>query len=344
MKDDFRVYIYDLRMAKKKQKKRKKKKPSRRLIKRFPISAARVTSAAFKFETLIEAAGRLGIEPALEEILGKYPALAIAWEKGQFYRRLYDVASHMFAESQAAKKLDISHEKLKEILGTDRRAKQLWDEGRFAFSIECKEKMMEGIAQGKPHVISRIENLLNAENKSENPDYGIERVPIQIAASLVGISRVTLHQYHREKGLERNSDGTYNLKVLIPWIIKYTEAKMLTGKGETVLDLQRHERGLEIRQRRLEKDGFLKDTREIVKGILLREQAFLDIQKSTLPELAAKMENKDYDRRLEILVENFNRQRNERTQLPEQISLPSEGRELLQKLMGLLEPKEIKDL
>jgi hypothetical protein len=323
-------------VAKEKRKVKKRKKRSSRL----PISAARVTAAAFKFETLIEAAGQLNTEPPLEELLGQCPKLAAAWEKGQFYRRLYDVASHMFAEGQAAKKLDISHEKIKEILQADRRAKQLWDEGRFAFGIECKEKMMEGIAQGKPHIISRIENLLNAENKSERPDYGIERVPIQVAAALIGVSRVTLHQYHREKGLGRNSDGTYNLKVLVPWIIKYTEAKMLKGSGETVLDLQRHERGLEIRQRRLEKEGFLKDTREIVKGILLREQAFLDLQKGTLTELAAKMEGKDYEQRMEILTDNYNRQRRERIQLPEQINLPSEGRELLQKLMELLEPKE----
>jgi len=319
--------------------KHKKKRSKKRF--KLPISAARVKALAFGHELLIDAAAAVDIEPSLTELIEKYPQLSAAWDRGQFLRRLFTSANSILAPSQIAKELGIEHEKLEEMRKTDRETRQLWIEARFQLCIRLKKMIEKAAKQGKLHAVTRIENLLRAELESQGnaiSRFDIEHVPIQVTANLIGVTRQTLHKYHREDGLSRNTDETYNLKVVIPFILHYNEAKLLSKGVPIYVDPLRQERSLEIKQRRLQEEGFLQNTQEIAKGLLAREQAFLDSQKHYIEELASRLEGMNYQQRIEQIQNFFDTQRKERIRLSPQLSLPEGGTKKLEELLGMLEP------
>ncbi|MBW2673914.1 MAG: hypothetical protein JRD89_10955, partial [Deltaproteobacteria bacterium] len=222
-------------------------------------------------------------------------------------------------------------------------ARQIWDEARFAYVIELKQLIKAAVKRGDVTtvVMSRLENLFRSELEGRTPSGpSLERCPIDVTAKLLCISRQTLHKYHREKGLARNTDGTYNLLAVVPWYVNWIENKAMTGGPLTVADLQRHERGLEIRQRRLERQGFLVDSREVVKGLLAREQAAMDAQHHKAEDLARKLEGQAFAARVEVIHTWCDRQRAERLRLPEQVTLVAGAREKLEELLALLTPSE----
>lgn len=322
-----------------------RRRPSVRKAK-LPVTVARVRRLAFEYETLTEAAASLTIEADLVTLLDKHPELAAAWERGQMLRRLADCARRDWSYPETARILDMKPAAFTELLATDREAQQVWTETRLQTRHAIRDRWIDGVCSGKitnPAVISRVTHLLHSDpsgtvKETEAPN--VTRVPVALAAQVVGITRQTLHTWHKEKGLARNSDGTYDLRVLVPFALKYVESKLLSGQGVTVTDLQRHERGLEIRARRLEREGYLLDSREVAKGLLAREQAALDAERQQGHDLAARMEGMTLAQRTECLREFFASVRRLRLRLPEQIQLPSGGREMLERLLTLLEPNQ----
>lgn len=228
-------------MAKKTTTRRKKaKRPPRRAAKRLPVSAARVRAAALACDTVVEAAGVLDCEPTLEICLDTYPVLAEAWRRGQFLRRLGHWASVAATVSEAAKDLDMEPTELRDTLASDRICRDLWRENRHRLRVEVKAGFVEAIRNGDVSAtgIARIERILT-ENVEGEPvrsvGTDIERVPQQMLELLLGVSRVTLHNWATQKGMPKNPDSSYNLKEVIPWWRRYIEDKLLAGGPKGVM-------------------------------------------------------------------------------------------------------------
>ena len=316
-----------------------RRKRRKRTKRRLPISAVRLKRLAFAHPTILEAEQVCELE--LVGLLDKHPRLATAWERGQFLRRLHDVARRAYAPSQAARQLEIGQEDFTTLLATDREARQIWSEGRLQLAIELKDRMMEAVSEGKLHAISRIEGLLRAECEREGLPAGVDihHYPAVETARLLGVSRQTLHTWHAEKGLMKNSDGSFDLAVAVPWAIQYAEAKILSGKGDVQVNLLQYERGMRYRRERLAEEGYYQDTREVVLGLLRREQAALDAQRQRVDEYARKMEGMNFENRRTMLMEMFARQREDRRTIAAELNLPNGTKELLEQLLAALEPR-----
>lgn len=228
------VALAGRRMTKKKVIKRKGGKRGKRPRAKLPVSAVRVRGAALVHDTIAEAAAALDVDPPLDQCLTAHPALQDAWERGQFLRRLGELASVPATVSEAAKDLGIDPRELRRLLDTDRIARDLWDERRFRLRIEGKRALVELVKGGQVSAtgIARIERVLNENlgiEPQKAPGTDLTRVPQKDLVDLLGVSRVTLHDWYLNKGLPRNGDGSYNLRDVVPWWRRYIEDKIITS-------------------------------------------------------------------------------------------------------------------
>jgi hypothetical protein len=323
--------------------------PLRRRLRRgkdgLPIRPADVQALAFHHEFLVDASQAAGIEPPLTDLLDRHPVLAQAWERGEFLRRLRDLTANGANVPEIAQKLKIDPKALSNMISTDREVRQLWKQTHIQIAVDLKAALLEKIRSGDipTNKITTIENILRSDIAQDSgpPGLDVEHVPIHLASQIVDVSRQALHAWHRDKGLPRNSDNTYDLRVLVPWVIRWEQSKALTARGcEVVPDLQRHQKGLKILDERMERKGFVIDTREVLKGILSRLQALLDSQRHHGEDLARKMEGLSHEQRVLLIREFFDAQRRQWLQLPGQLTLAPGGAELLEQLMTMLEPSE----
>ena len=190
--------------------------------KRLPISPVHMKKLAFDYERMLDASAACGIE--LAELIEQDKSLAAVWDRGQFLRRLYIIGREAFAPSQAAKLLDLSQEEFAKILKKDREARQLWDEARLQLRIKTKRAVLSSIRQGNlyAHEISKLLalQLEHGTEPSKLPEIG--HVPLKVLADMAGVNRLTIRVWY-QKGMPRNADGSFDLRVAIPWIVRWIE-------------------------------------------------------------------------------------------------------------------------
>ena len=190
------------------------KKPKKRL----PISAVQVKKLGFEHDLMILASEACGLD--LAELLDRAPTLLAAWERGQFLRRLWAVGKEAYSPSQAAKVLGLSQKDFDRLLATNREARQLWDEARLHLDIEIRRRILRSVEMGKMSIynlLKLLSGLMDIRQVTNGPP-DIYHVGPKELAQLFGITRETLHTWHRRHGLVRNADGeTYDLRVVLPW-------------------------------------------------------------------------------------------------------------------------------
>lgn len=287
-------------------------------------------------------------DPPLEELLDAHPDLRQAWERGELLRRLSAAAATTLTVTQAARHLGFERgADLRKLLDTDRIAGQLWKECRLDVTWKANRAIMAAIEKGDvagPTLI-RIEQLLRAILNEESPEpasASVERISQKTISQAAGVSRNTIYEWtHRgQDPLPQNTDGTFNLLTFLPWLVRWTEGKVLKAGKPTTVNPLAYEKSLELRRQRELEEGFLQDTREVVKGLLAREQAALDAERHAVEDLARELEGLTHPQRAERIAAAFNHIRELRRQLPSMINLPESAAASFGELMAALVPSE----
>ena len=186
--------------------------------KRLPISPAKLKKLGFDYPTMLEASA--AVDLPLADLIGQHEELAAAWEKGERLRRLWLVGKEAYCQSKAAKVLGLSQKDFDRLLATNREARQLWDEARLHLDIAVKRRILRSVEMGKMSIynlLKLLSGLMDIRQVTNGPP-DIYHVGPKELAQLFGVTRETLHTWHRRHGLVRNADGeTYDLRVVLPW-------------------------------------------------------------------------------------------------------------------------------
>ena len=227
-------------MAKKRTKpktqdaRRTTKKPARRKRRRkaMPISAVRIKSLAYKYGSLTAADAHSGLDVPLAGLVEKYKRLAAAWDRGQFLANLAEWSAGIMTVTQAAKQLGFeTGQELRDLLDTDREARDLWEQTRIHVIAESKKALVERYKEGDARAAKTVEMLLRDEGGVERAPLDYERLNLNQLAELFGVTRVTAGDWYKKQGLMQNGDGTFDLKTAIRWSEQFTLKKAARIKG-----------------------------------------------------------------------------------------------------------------
>ena len=156
---------------------------------------------------------------------------------------------------------------------------------------------------------------------------------------ITGKSRQTVHAWHAEYGLGRNSDGTFDLRVFIPWFAEFTLKK--ANRGSKAVD---HDPFKAAKTERLEMDlqkqkGRLLDRDMVMAGQLARQQLLVNALGQRAEQLATICHGQPPEKIIQILNESFADIRRQQCQIPEQLRLGPEAVKSFIKLLESLKPE-----
>ena len=253
---------------------RRKKNP------RLPIPAAAIKRLAFDTMSLAHADARVDCDKSLLEVLAEWPALEVAWERGQMLRNLRGCAGAIMTVSQAARKLGFEKgQDLRKLLDTDAEIRDLWEQTRLETIIAAKTALVDSAKEGNQAAIRSIDVFLRDEGETPNRDMRLEAVSIKQLGDLFGVSRQSLHEWYTKQGLPRNADGSFDLATTIAWYGVYVSKRAAPTKGAmSVSDTVALERRERIRLQNLQAKGELLERIPVV-------NRFRDILQSMKSEL-----------------------------------------------------------
>jgi len=315
-------------------------KAKRRRRKRLPISCVRVRQLAIECENMAAAQEAVGIGRPLGEIFAEFSQLARAWDRGRFLRNLGGLASTAATVKEAAEAMGLTDQRLTEILSGDPEAADTWNQSRLSTVIDIKTALVAAAKEGNAAAIKKIEVVLGREIAHKAADFS--RLSIEQLVDLLGITRQTLHDWVTNQGCPRNVDKTFNLKIVLPWIIDFEMKKL--NRSPCRSSLARTDPFKAAKAEKLEMDlavqrAQLLDRDEVIAGQLARYQNILNAFNRKAEDLAMVIHGQGPDKITEILNGFFDDVLRSQCKVPEFLRLTDENEKLLLKLLGRLKPE-----
>ena len=199
---------------------KKKKAPQRA---KAPSLKA-VLAAARAGLTLAAAGESLGVAD-LNVVLKRSKRLAAAWERGQLLRAVEEVAGRTYVVPEAADRLlTLPRGTFIAIYKKDRIVRELWDHERFILKLAHEKAFTERVKEGDAKAIAAVQHLFTSNEPAESCDFKRLR-PTQMQEA-TGFARQQILRWHKDHGLPRNADGSYNLAAFIAWHLEWTVTKL----------------------------------------------------------------------------------------------------------------------
>lgn len=296
---------------------------------------AAVKALAIESRTIADAERSLK-DVQLADVFRDHPKHTQAWNRGRFLRNLAGFASTPVTIPEAEIKLDLEHGQLQQMIETDPEVCDTWNQTRIEFLISVKKAVGDKALEGKAGAAKLIEGMLRDVS---TPKADVLHVPIDQMCELCGITRQTLHDWYKNKGLQRNSDNTFNLKSFIEWyggfVLEKNKVKAAPASIDPMRDLKAQRLQIDIQ----EKHGQLLDRNMVVSGLMARQQALVNALNKDVGSLAMRCHGQTIEKISEVLESFFEDVRRQQCQLPEELTLPEDVEKQLLKLLDQLNPE-----
>jgi hypothetical protein len=176
-------------------------------------SAVAVKHWALKHETLSACEAGEGLSFELAPVLGRYKTLAAAWERGQFLRKLKASASTTATLEQIEFDLGLAEGSLAPQLEKDAEAREMYNHARFATINKVQAGIVAAVEAGRlsPTSLKQLDTFLRMQIVTKDVDF--DKVPTAVMEDLFGVTRQTLINWKKTRGLTGSLDGTtYDLR------------------------------------------------------------------------------------------------------------------------------------
>ncbi len=281
-------------MAKDKKKKKKKKKAKRKAQPKLTNAMCR--KWGFECETMTQAA--VNYSGNLVDRLGRSKALMASWQRGRFLRDISQFAAAGLTKAEVAVKLAIELGEFERQL-SEPEAADVWQRGQIDTLARLKMGILASAMAGKPASLARFERIL----QSEKPDGALDiyRMTEKQMIVIAGVSRQTIHAWVTEKGLSRNSDMTFDLRVFVKWFEGHSQRKVNVSPVAAGPDEHRDVKTARLKLLYDEEIGRLVPRDSVIAGLVGRLQQFLTIWDRLVESVADKCLNMPKAGVLEIL-------------------------------------------
>jgi hypothetical protein len=186
-----------------------KEKPAKAMVGR--PAAAVVKGWALKYETMAdaEAGENLGFE--IKSVL-KTKSLKAAWQRGQFLRKLSAAGKGNASLEEVEHDLQLAEGTLGPLLEKDDEAREQFNNARFSTIMKVRAAIVEMVENKKltPTTLKQLETFLRMQVVRKDVDF--DKVPTDVMAELFGVTRQTLIDWKKNRGMPFNADGSYNLR------------------------------------------------------------------------------------------------------------------------------------
>jgi hypothetical protein len=238
-----------------------------------------------------------------------------------------------------------SPESLRAFLDKDAEAKDLWETARVNGWIDNREALQKTAGEGNVKAIQLIDKWAVDRQKETGESGGVSftRVGVNQMAELFAVTRQTIYEWYRDKGLPQNADGTFDLARAIQWFEDFTLKKAVRGK-DAVGILNPFQAVKTERERML---------LEQARGELLEREVILGWQIALMQNIVnafnaiADLANRCFGQPREQIVERLEDFRDEvmgkLQAVPAELKLSTEAEGKLIELYEILKPQKTED-
>ena len=240
------------------------------------VSATDIKLAATQGLSVTQAETQLGVS-SLNKLFAKQPQLKQAWERGTFLKNIAEFGGKNYTIAEAESELGLDAGQLDKIFLADFEASNTWNQARLKTLLAIKGKWLEMVGMASPSALKQLEKLMRREIAHREVDF--TRLTTNQMMEITGKTRQTLQVEWPEKGLSRNSDGTYNLAVFLRWFEEYLP--MIRPAPKSISQSQ-DEKARKYKLDNDERTGRLIERTKVITGLVARGQNILGIFQRTI--------------------------------------------------------------
>ena len=296
-------------------------------------SLAAVRAAGYECETQAEAASRLGVADLQ---LGRSKKRAAAWARGQFLRKVAEIAreTHWVAEA-VDKHFGLAKGEFVKVLARDREVRELWEVKRFALQVSLGKQLVARAGEGNARALAAVEHLFGERPSAAAVDF--ERLTITQMGQATGLSRTQFLRWSKNHHLPRNIDGTFSLAKWVEWYGKWQRDKAGGGSESAGLNPMQAEKTRLYKLQADETEDRLIARTAVVEMVCARAARLVQLLgDSTAEEWAHAHEGLTAAQLKETYSEAFRTLRASWGRFPEEIPVPAAVRAILDEALVLL--------
>ncbi|MCE5185098.1 MAG: hypothetical protein LLF76_03115 [Planctomycetaceae bacterium] len=205
---------YEEAMARKKTKKKAVKQPPKPQAGVKRPNAVQLKNWAIKYETMADCEAGEGLGVSINSLM-QIKCLKGAWERGQFLRKLGEAGKGNASLEEVEHDLRMADGTLEPLLEKDDEAREVFNSARFATIMKVRKAIVDLSEDKKltPTTLRQLETFLRMQIVRKDVDF--EKVPTAVMEDLFGVSRQTLIDWKKNRGMPFNADGSYNLRACL---------------------------------------------------------------------------------------------------------------------------------
>jgi hypothetical protein len=270
------------------------------------------------------------------------PELKAAFDRGRFLRNIAEFGGKNYTLHEAELELGMLAGSLETLFKTDLEAVDTWNQARHRTLLEIKKRWLEMVGMASPAALKQLEKLMS--RGIVQPAADLSHITSKQMQELTQKSRQTVESdWPKIHGLKRNTDGTYNLYIFLPWfeefITRTRSAPAKQSEPEALRDKKAQMLDIELK----EKLGRLLPRESVIAGIIGRHQLMLNMFDKFMDKVPAIVENQPLERIKKILEESFVEIRNEMAKSKIEMKLNDEQTEKLKELLNELSATDFTD-
>jgi len=321
--------------TKKKQKKKGKQK-KRKKAQRLPVSAALLKKLAVEGLDFTAADVKIRTKVPLTDCIKDHPSLKKAWERGRLLFNIGQQADSGASIAEAESELGLDTGGLEKLLAEDAEAADIWHQKRLSYLKRLKKIIETKAEAGNITAINKIITMhRNEMSGKSHTDF--HKVTTSQMEKELGINRMNLSNWVNKQGLDRNTNGTFDLRVFVDWYGRYCAARDVRGAGKAVKEYDQRAIRAQIMKLDLQRQqGELLERDAVMAGLLARHQVMLAAHQRKTEELARLCLNQPFEKSKELVAAGLAEIRREMCHVPEMLRLsPSDAERFTQLLDGL---------
>ena len=281
------------------------------------ITNPEVRRLGFRCETLTDAAAKCSGD--LIARLKKSKKLRAQWDRGRFLRKVSLLAAKAATMAETADQVEMSPAQFEELMATDIEVADIWQAAQMDTLLDIKGGIVESAKAGKAPAIKSVERIFLTEHAAPINDFA--SVTIKQMCVLCNITRPTLDDWVKYKGLSRSSENTFDLRVFIKWFEGFSQRKVNVSPKVTPEDELRDLKAIEKRIVIDERRGVLLSRDEVIAWRIGFLQRFCQATERRGPDVAGLCENQPKRIIEELLGDFFSEIRKELCEVPEELKL-----------------------
>ncbi len=312
-----------------------KKKKTKIKFRPAVVSAADVKLIALQGISIAAAEKQLDV-PSLNKLFEKRKDLKDAWTRGRFLRALAELGETKLPIAEVEIELKkTGHLKpdddLQKIFITDTESRDCFNQARHKHRCDVLNLIKNNLHKASPAALRIYQTLFNTEMAAPAAD--LSHITSKQMQELTGKSRETVEaDWPKERGLHRNSDGTFNLFVFMEWFERHiinTNIKSVKPEKDSLTDIKRDKLKLEMAK----EAGSLLPREEVISGYISRYQLLKALHQKRIDNLPEIIGNQTPATVKEILKKSFDEIFREFITTPPDLKLNPEQFELMSKLL-----------